>query len=105
MIQPFDSSGISRGADGIARYDNRPQSLVEMLRNTVDRTPHAEALVEVGGGRVTYAELWERSSRTAGGLQEMGIKAGDRVAIRLANGLDWCFAFFGTLMAGAVSVP
>lgn len=105
MIQPFDSSGITRGADGVARYDNRPESLVEMLRRTVDRTPHAEALVEVGGGRATYNELWERSSKTAGGLRQMGIKRGDRVAIRLANGLDWCFAFFGTLMVGAVAVP
>jgi len=27
------------------------------------------------------------------------------VAIRLGNGLNWCLAFFGTLMAGAVVVP
>ena len=30
---------------------------------------------------------------------------GDRVAIRLANGLDWVLAFWGTLLAGAVVVP
>jgi acyl-CoA synthetase (AMP-forming)/AMP-acid ligase II len=30
---------------------------------------------------------------------------GDRVAIRLGNGVDWVLGFFGTLMAGGVAVP
>src|SRR4029077_16049383 len=59
----------------------------------------------LGGGRVTYRELWDRAARVAGGLKQAGITRGDRVAIRLGNGLDWCFAFFGAQMAGAVAVP
>ena len=39
------------------------------------------------------------------GLKNLGIARGDRVAIRLGNGLDWCIAFWGTLMSGAVVVP
>ncbi|MGI8745247.1 MAG: class I adenylate-forming enzyme family protein [Bryobacteraceae bacterium] len=105
MIRPFDQTGITRGADQIARYDDLPNSLIEMLRNTVDRAPNAEAIVEIGGERITYRELWDRSSRVAGGLRNRGIRPGDRVAIRLSNGLNWCLAFFGTLMAGAVAVP
>ena len=42
----FDSSGIERGADGIARYSDRPPSLVAMLRATVDRVGDREAVVE-----------------------------------------------------------
>ena len=34
---PFDTSGVERGADGIARYTDRPASLVHMLRATVER--------------------------------------------------------------------
>jgi long-chain acyl-CoA synthetase len=49
--------------------------------------------------------LWYRSARVAGGLQHVGIERGDRVAIRLGNSLDWCVAFWGTLMSGAVAVP
>src|SRR5262245_46182640 len=108
MIHPFDVGGISRGADGIARYENRPRSLVEMLRNTVDRSPAAEAIVEIGeigGKRVDYRELWDLSAKVAGGLRAEGIRRGDRVAIRFGNGLDWCLAFFGIQMAGAVAVP
>jgi long-chain acyl-CoA synthetase len=105
VIHPFDESGVERGPDGIARYQNRPRSLVAMLRGTVDRFANAEAVVEVGGERLTYSDLWDRSARTAGGLRASGIQPGDRVAIRLANGADWCVAFWGIQMAGAVAVP
>ena len=76
--EPFDKSGIVRGGDGIARYDGRPASLIEMLRTTVEATPQAEAIVELGGERVTYRELWNRAARVAGGLKRQGIGAGDR---------------------------
>jgi len=105
MIHPFDQSGILRGVDHVSRYLGRPNSLLEMLRATVDRSPLNEAIVEIGGERINYRELWDRAARVAGGLKNLGIESGDRVAIRLGNGLDWCVAFWGTLMAGAVVVP
>lgn len=105
MIRPFDQSGITRDSQGIAQYPDRPDSLVEMLRATVDKSPDHEAIVELDGERVTYLQLWDRSARVAGGLKGLGVNRGDRVAIRLGNGLDWCVAFFGTQMAGAVAVP
>jgi len=105
MIRPFNQSGITRGADNIARYDGRPESLIAMLRATVDRTPSNEAVVELGGGRVNYRELWDRAARVSGGLKNQGVQRGDRVAIRLGNSLDWCVAFWGTLMSGAIVVP
>ena len=105
MIRPFDMSGITRRSDGIARYDGLPSSLIEMLRDTVDGSGSKEAIVEIGGPRLSYRELWERAARVAGGLREQGIANGDRVAIRLGNGLEWCIAFWGGLMAGAIIVP
>ena len=105
MIRPFDYSGIVRDAHGVAHYTVQPDSLVAMFRATVDSTPEHEAIVELGGPRVNYRELWDRSARVAGGLKARGIIKGDRVAIRLGNGLDWCFAFFGAQLAGAIAVP
>ncbi len=105
MMQPFDSSCVERGADNIARYQGRPNSLIEMLRSTVDRAPGNEAIVELGGERINYRELWDRAARVAGGLKKQGIQRGDRVAIRLGNCLDWCVAFWGALMSGAIVVP
>jgi len=104
-IHPFDESGIVRGPDGIARYQNRPESVVSMLRATVDKHAGSEALVEVGGERITYQQLWDSAARIAGGLRDLGIQPEDRVAIRLGNGINWCLAFFGIQMAGAITVP
>jgi len=104
-IQPFDMSGVYRGDDGVLHYEGLPDSLVEMLRQTVERVPDRDALVEIGGGRLTYRELWDRASRVAGGLREAGVERGDRVANRLPNGNDWCVAFWGAVLAGAIVIP
>jgi long-chain acyl-CoA synthetase len=104
-IHPFDESGIVRGSDGVSHYQGLATSLVTMLRATVDKSPNAEAIVEVGGERINYGELWDRATRVAGGLKNSGIERGDRVAIRLGNSLDWCAAFFGIQLAGAIAVP
>ncbi|TAM09180.1 MAG: long-chain fatty acid--CoA ligase [Nevskiaceae bacterium] len=102
---PFDTRDVERDANGALRYTNPPASLAAMLRASVERAPHAEALVEVGGPRVTYGELWQRAARVAGGLRALGLKPGDRAAIRLPNGTAWVEAFFGCVLAGVVVVP
>ncbi len=76
-----------------------------MLRSSVERDGGATAILEVGGPSLTYAALWDRSLRVAGGLLQQGVQRGDRVAIRLPNGIDWVLAFFGAQLLGAVVVP
>ncbi|WP_448627805.1 class I adenylate-forming enzyme family protein [Geodermatophilus sp. URMC 64] len=105
MPYPYDRSGTEVGPDGVRRYTGLPQNLVRLLRSAVDSNPDAEALVELGGERVTYRQLWDRAARVAGGLRAAGVQPGDRVANRLGNGNDWVYAFWGTLLAGAVVVP
>jgi long-chain acyl-CoA synthetase len=102
---PFDLSDVRRARDGVKQYTDLERSVVALLRATTDEAPDHEALVEIGGPRLTYRELWDRSARVAGGLRDSGVEPGDRVAIRYANGVDWALAFFGGLMAGAVVVP
>jgi long-chain acyl-CoA synthetase len=63
-------------------------------------------VVDLGTGRrLDHQELWDGAARVAGGLRATGVRAGDRVAIRLPNGADWCLAFLGSVLAGAVPVP
>ncbi len=102
---PFDGTGVERGADGIARYLDRSDSLVHMLRASVERDPDAESIVEVGGERLTFGQLWDRSARVAGGLQAAGVQRGDRAAILLPNGVEWVLAFWGAQLAGVIAVP
>ena len=104
-IMPYDMSGIVRTDDGVLRYTDLHSSLLDMLRSSVARTPDRECIVVLGGERVTYQQVWDRSSRVAGGLAAAGVKPGDRVANRYGNSLEWCLGFWGTLMAGAVVVP
>jgi long-chain acyl-CoA synthetase len=102
----FDMTGVTRGPDGIKRYAGLPPNLVHMLRTAVERYGAAEAVVETGGGpRLSYASLWDRAARVAGGLRALGVERGDRVAIRLGNGVDWVLAFFGAALADAIVVP
>ena len=105
VVRPFDESGVERDADGIRRYVDLPDSVVAMLRASVEADRDGEAVVELDGPRLSYGELWDRSARVAGGLRAAGVARGDRVALRLGNGVDWVLAFFGTLMAGGVAVP
>jgi acyl-CoA synthetase (AMP-forming)/AMP-acid ligase II len=102
---PFDMAGVVRTDDGVLRYSMLAPSLLDMFRASVDRHPDRECIVVLGGERVTYQQLWDRSARVAGGLRGAGVGPGDRVANRHGNSLEWVLGFWGTLMAGAVVVP
>lgn len=54
---------------------------------------------------VTYGLLLEEARRVAGGLRELGVRRGDRVALMLPTSLDFLRSFQGVLLAGAVPVP
>lgn len=101
---PFPTDGVSRGRDGIPRYDELPATLLDMLAEHVDTRPDSEALVELDAGRLTYRQLWDRAARVAGGLRAAGVRGGDRVAVRYPAGIDWVLAFWGVVMAGGVAV-
>jgi acyl-CoA synthetase (AMP-forming)/AMP-acid ligase II len=102
---PFDTLGIERDERGVAHYRYLSSSLVAMLKATVDAHPGQEALVEAGGERLSYRQLWERAARIAGGLHAAGVVRGGRVAILLPAGVDWVLGFLGAQLAGAVAVP
>ncbi|MEE6176352.1 class I adenylate-forming enzyme family protein [Mycobacterium sp. 050134] len=101
---PFATTGVSRNAAGVPRYDTLPDTLLDMLAEQVARRPEAEAVVELGTGRLSYRQLWDRAARVAGGLRAGGVKPGDRVAVRYPAGIDWVLAFWGIVMAGSVAV-
>lgn len=60
---PFPQTGVSVDAAGAPHYDDLPSSLIAMLDAHAKRTPDAEALVELGGERLTYKQLWETWTR------------------------------------------
>ena len=106
QIMPFDMSGVERSDDGVLRYTGLPQSLLHMFRESVERHPDRECIVVLGGERVTYQQVWDRvGPRGRWAAARPACSAGDRVANRHGNSLEWCLGFWGTLMAGGVVVP
>ncbi len=103
---PFDDSGVERDAQGIARYVERPASLVAMLaRERRARRARAPRSSRSAGRRSPTASCGSAPRASPAACTSGGVQRGDRVAIRLANGIDWVLAFFGTQMLGAVIVP
>jgi long-chain acyl-CoA synthetase len=54
---------------------------------------------------MTFADLEESSTRMANALCRRGIKAGDRIAITLPNGLEFVQALLAIVKSGAIAVP
>jgi acyl-CoA synthetase (AMP-forming)/AMP-acid ligase II len=80
------------------------RDLVGAIESWAVSNPESPALF-LDREAVSFRELNVRSNRVANGLQELGVKKGDRVAIMLPNIPEFVYAFAGTLKLGAVAVP
>lgn len=101
---PFGRTQLAIDGHAQARYRDLPSSLVAMLRSHATQRPDTEAVVECGGQRLTYAELWREATHLAGQLRAQGLADGDRVAILYPAGLAWVLAFWGVVFAGGIAV-
>ena len=101
---PFPAHGTSRDRNAVIHFNDLPGSLPAMLHGWVERSPDAEAVVELDGDRLSYRQLWDRAGRVAGGLRARGVTGGSRVALRYPAGVRWVLGFWGTLLAGGVAV-
>ncbi len=81
----------------------------DVLRWHAERTPQRRYLTFYSGDdstqTLTFAELYIGAQQVAGGLIEHGIKPGQVVALMLPSGIEFFFAFYGILLAGAVPAP
>ncbi|GAA4709520.1 AMP-binding protein [Pseudonocardia yuanmonensis] len=75
-----------------------------VLDDLAARRPGAEAVVGPEG-RVTYAELADRTRRLAAFLADAGLRRGDRIGVLLPNGVRWITAALAAHRAGLTVVP
>lgn len=54
--------------------------------------------------RVRYGELCQRVARAGAAWLARGLRPGEPVAVKLADGIDWVVAWLGVLWAGGVAV-
>ena len=71
-----------------------------VLAESARRFPDKTALV-VGSTRLSYAALDRAANGLAQGLRDLGVKAGDRVAVCLDNSVEGVVGYFAALKAGA----
>jgi long-chain acyl-CoA synthetase len=83
-------------------------TIVDMLRRSAETYGGSRCLVyrtEQDRTEYTYADLLDRSLRVAAMLRARGVGKGDRVVLWGPNRPEWAFAYFGTMLLGAIVVP
>ena len=78
--------------------------LHHLLRDSAARRPDHPAYSDTRE-TVTYAALWQRAQRLAGGLLGLGLGPGERVAMQLPKQVDQVALMFACAAAGCVMVP
>ncbi|SFG27095.1 long-chain acyl-CoA synthetase [Desulfotomaculum arcticum] len=79
---------------------NLPVRLAEIARVS----PGQEAIV-FKNRRMTYAQLETRVNQLAGGLQQLGIKSGDRVLMAMSNCPEFVIAYYAIIRMKGIVVP
>jgi O-succinylbenzoic acid--CoA ligase len=85
-------------------YAQRPANLAALLAPMLRAGGESIALA-CGTRRVSYRELDEASRRTAAGLQQAGLRAGERLALYTGNCAEFVIAALAGWHLGAIVVP
>jgi long-chain acyl-CoA synthetase len=75
------------------------------LVDILERHPHGAPALISAGETTTYGALRAQVAHLAGGLTNLGVAPGDRVAIVMASNWYFVISYLATLHAGAVAVP
>jgi acyl-CoA ligase (AMP-forming) (exosortase A-associated) len=81
-----------------------PDLIHQFIAQGAQHTPQATALL-FKDTALTYAELHREVEAAAGGLLNLGVTAGERVAVYLPKQPETVFGLFGAAAAGASFVP
>lgn len=79
-------------------------NLSTILENSAARFKDKTAII-YGDRSITFTKLEEDASRFANGLQKMGVKKGDRIAMALSSSPEFVTVFFGIMKVGGIAVP
>src|ERR1044071_644124 len=81
-------------------------NVADLVARAAEKSPHRKALIAAAtGDSLTWQQVDAAVAAFAARLLENGLVAGDRVAILLPNGAEFCVALFATLRAGGIAVP
>jgi long-chain acyl-CoA synthetase len=81
-----------------------PTNLAALLSRAAALHGAKTAVVD-GSREISWSELDDHADRVATGLASLGLVAGHRVALALANSIEFVSSYLGILRAGLVAVP
>lgn len=91
---------LSRGA-----WAPQPRTLIDILLSTAAEHPEASA-IDDGSAALSYAQLIDEVDATAAVLRAQGVRAGDRVGVRVDSGSQSLYiAILAIMRARAAYVP
>ena len=79
-------------------------SLAPLIEQRVREHPE-RPLAVVGDRTWSYGHVETQASAFAAALSELGLGAGDRIAVNLPNGIEWIVSLLAAAKLGAVVVP
>ncbi|MGI9180947.1 MAG: class I adenylate-forming enzyme family protein [Longimicrobiaceae bacterium] len=82
----------------------RRRSVAESLELLAAEDPERDFVV-LGDRRLTYGQVEAQANALAAALHELGIEAGDRIALNLPNWPEFIVAMFAAAKLGAIIVP
>ncbi len=87
-------------------YPKKGGLLTDGLIRMASEDPDRTALVSCETGeRLSYGELYRRSSALSRMLQKRGVKKGAKAGVKVPRGIDQIIALYGILLSGGVYVP
>lgn len=88
--------------------NSAPGTLNQLFLTAIEKYRRPDALQVKRDGRyypISHETLLERVRRISLGLEELGVRGGDRVAILSENRPEWAIVDYATLALGAADVP
>jgi len=82
-----------------------PTLVADLVALAADRDGDRDALVEISGRRLTWADLDSEVDRVATGLGDAGVVAGQRVLLAMGNRVELVTTYLAALRAQLVAVP
>ncbi|MGH9037065.1 MAG: AMP-binding protein, partial [Acidimicrobiia bacterium] len=113
MTLTYARRSYEQGGKSVSQVSNEDvlrsvagQTVPRQFQATVGARADAVALRWTDGtpGQLTWAEYAERACRVAAGLQDLGVRPGDRVVLMIRNRPEFHIADMATLLVGATPV-
>jgi acyl-CoA synthetase (AMP-forming)/AMP-acid ligase II len=81
------------------------ETVWELVEERARRTPHRDAIYDEHGQSLSFADLRDRSERTAAALSELGAGPGSRVVWQLPTRVSTVLVMLGLARLGAFQLP